>query len=229
MPPIPPPALSPRDPVRLLPFAGDEGPENPAFFVAPPTVRQKNRWQVLLAETGRFPQPGEIYRAAKAGLVKLRPLWEPEEFAAAIEQIEAAIDADKAGQELDETLAVEVQSLLDAIKPLHQPLASLYGLRAAYVIGQGVAAFRVCVTGWNVPGAGYAKGPDGLVTNAALDEIPPLMVDAIGNQCIDLMRVGAPAEKNSSSPSMSRPLPATSTAESIPQTASPDGSSPGTS
>lgn len=142
-------------------------------------------------------------------------------------EAEAAVGAAEDGDgaeplsEADKRILAEVRNVMAQNWPDYRDLVAQLERRREIA---PVVAFRRFCTGWSGISTPFARGRDGLVTEAALKGVGHLEMLSAGNRAYSLLYPDTSAEKNSSPPGSSGSDPKTSGSGDV---SKEDGTSPG--
>lgn len=173
----------------------------PTFMIRPATLTEKAMWRYDIDLAGaRIPTDAEVAEAAR------RALRDMPELGAEMPVLLDLIDAVSADPGLREKpgVATRIADLEALLAQRSRAFRALAAERRLWLDLAPLFAARRFVAGWSGDGVpDFARGADGLVSEAALAGLEPGDVTSAGWRAIALMNPDRGQEKNSASPSKS--------------------------
>lgn len=202
----------------LLPISvGDTVPFTPAgasaiYHLRVPTHRIEARFEAALVRAGVYYPSDEAIRAElRRAIVGAVDETQQPEVLTIVDELAERRQAPEVDPEGLTAAAQAVASIEAQLSALWPPLAELHAQRAeAGNLSLWIRA-RHYLAGWEAVRAQWEIGPDGLVTEAALDRLPLGHVVAIGAQALAMRWPDPEQEANLKSPSPSPSIPTHST------------------
>ncbi|WP_165063935.1 hypothetical protein [Paludisphaera rhizosphaerae] len=190
-------------------------------MLAVPTIRTRAKYHADLARHGlRNPSAAEVRQAVRAGIAGIVEESQRAELLEIVEQVESIASG------APDQLLRDYDALVRQLAPEWPPLGDLLAMQAEYAELRLPLACRRFLK--SLEGVELQFGPDGALTEAALERLGWMDAFALGLRIMDLLYLPADAEKNSESPSPSPGTPANSAAADGPPTGSTAGTSSAT-
>lgn len=205
--------ISTKEPVRFTPDYLDAGDNAPVFLLKVPTMRERIALDAaIVAEGCRFPGNAELIAALRAGV-------EQHVIEADQPALLAIIDAFAelpSTETLAPDLAVKIDGIAKALRPVYPVYAELEGERSRYLSIASLVRVELFLAGTEGDGAPAIERRGGRVTEGSIAALEAAygagIIGALGLKILTLSRPDLAQTGNSGSPRSLPSAPATSEA-----------------
>lgn len=195
--------VSAQDLIEFTP-AGETGDDAVIYLLRVPTHRLEARVEAAKARAGiDYPSDERLTAELRRAIEGAVEDAQQSEALGLLDDMLELMQAPEADPARLADLATAVQDMEQQLSKVWPPLRELHARRSEAISQTLWIVARHYLGGWCRIERSFETGPDGLVTEACLDSLPPGHVGAIAGKAMSMRHPSKDQEKNSAAPSRS--------------------------